>query len=311
MVQICTSPSSNVKELCDKLISTWTQKETQMGVKKFVGSQAKAPVFSSVPYVPEPLRDGGRTLVMPVTGVESGYGAQYVACRVTKTHPDYMPLCCVCELMSQADGILYNAVRGPGYSYGVGIGFYPFNGYLAFTLSDSTAPEKALAAFVDTIRTLSKTTTTTTTTPKKKKGKGKGKCPVTTATTAFDELCTEAALETTKAIMLYGWYETKSTVPTIATSALKGYFRGFATPDAEERHHIRAVQAVTRADMRRVFDKYIRDFLVPEKVTTVFVTNPSACTRLMDALSQPPLSLKNVKKMKPSEITASIKLQLK
>jgi len=216
--------------------------------------------FFALPYTRQPTQCNGRCVLVPISGVESSFLQQWVQCDVPKVHPDFFPLLVLCELLSRTEGPLYTRIRGAGLAYDATVTFCFFSGLLCFNLHESSAPEKALAEFNAVLHDL------------------ESDDPTTVAA-----ICSPFLIETARSSLLYYFHSDRATVPLVSSSALKGIFKGFATPQEEQAYQLN-LDRVTQSDVLRVFRKYFFNFLKPEARATVVTAGPTTINHLAGKL---------------------------
>ncbi|KAJ2006763.1 hypothetical protein GGI04_001764 [Coemansia thaxteri] len=65
----------------------------------------------------------------------------------TRPAKDYYSLQLLCTIFNRCEGMVKNAIRGPGYAYGIAIHPRPDEGHIAMYISHAVDPHKALHAF--------------------------------------------------------------------------------------------------------------------------------------------------------------------
>jgi Zn-dependent M16 (insulinase) family peptidase len=113
-------------------------------------------------------------------------------------HRDYFAVTVFCELLSRAEGPLYEAVRGKGFAYGASVHLRPWCGQLAYSVGEAQDPAQALSAFWQVLETLD---------------------------TEWNSVCDVHALEAARSTVAYTWFSHRSTSTGIISAALNDAFR--------------------------------------------------------------------------------------
>eukprot|EP00727_Mastigamoeba_balamuthi_P009594 m51a1_g5257 hypothetical protein (1336) ;mRNA; f:85508-91428 len=239
LVQFCAAPTSG--DPVGPFAAAWQRvgdartEEFALGGRVPAGGPQRA-----APSLP-------RGALVGVSGVETAFVGQCVACDVPKQHEDFFPLVVLCEMLERTEGPLYRRVRGAGLAYDVSLAFHHYARVLCFTLYESSTPDKALGAFYDILRELPQT---------------------------WDSLCCPFNIETARSTLLYHFHSSRSTVPLVCAAAFKGLVTGFPTPVEEEQYQQR-LDSVDQAALKRVYERYLAHFLDPERRMTCVVAGPS------------------------------------
>ncbi|KAH6564750.1 hypothetical protein BASA60_010195 [Batrachochytrium salamandrivorans] len=215
---------------------------------------------SNIDYISDFLCIWGRGLMVSVSGLSTSYFSQFVACDVFAPHPhsDYFATVLLAELLSRSEGPLYNAVRGPGFAYGVSLNVCLWIGQLSLDLYDASEPYKSVIAFYRILENLK-------------------------TKTGFQEICSQFNIETARASVAYRWVAEGSSPDSVVRTALRSSLRGFESLD-QHRKYIEHLYTVTTADLEHVFKKYYLRFLDASQRVTILVTVPGKSATSLQSL---------------------------
>eukprot|EP00699_Malawimonas_sp_californiana_P000885 EC714492.1.p1 GENE.EC714492.1~~EC714492.1.p1 ORF type:complete len:197 (-),score=40.27 EC714492.1:11-559(-) len=161
-------------------------------------------------------------------------------------------------MLSAADGPLWTRIRGQGYAYGADVSLLSLDRQIALSVSQATAPLKALAEMADLLRTMQ---------------------------TDVDSL-TQFEVETAKASTLFKIHARKSGVAGVIKQHLRALFLGYASMEDETRAE-NCLDTVTQQDVARVFWQYFPSFLRSGgRIVACVSDSDTAARRLQDELQQ-------------------------
>ncbi|KAH6601991.1 hypothetical protein BASA61_001568 [Batrachochytrium salamandrivorans] len=241
-------------------------KKRRLSVDMIPESLSPTSFTSPFPFPRVPFTDAhldsmlGRGLMVSVSGLSTSYFSQFVACDVFAPHPhsDYFATVLLAELLSRSEGPLYNAVRGPGFAYGVSLNVCLWIGQLSLDLYDASEPYKSVIAFYRILENLK-------------------------TKTGFQEICSQFNIETARASVAYRWVAEGSSPDSVVRTALRSSLRGFESLD-QHRKYIEHLYTVTTADLEHVFKKYYLRFLDASQRVTILVTVPGKSATSLQSL---------------------------
>ncbi|KAF9925358.1 hypothetical protein FBU30_004829 [Linnemannia zychae] len=216
--------------------------------------------FPRTPY--RPLAGGGgiktpNSVLIPSKSITSSYLVSIVPCDIVyhpekateENHLDQFATLLLCEILSRSEGPLYSAIRGQGYAYGCSISVYLWTAQMAFEIRDAMDPVKAYDAFLDIIRRMD---------------------------TEWEEIVGgQFEIETAMASQAYQTCMERATAGGVLSWVLRGAVRGYTSVDELSKAG-NYLYKVTVTDLKRVYNKYFKQFLNGrDGLTTVLLTPPS------------------------------------
>ncbi|KAJ3082154.1 hypothetical protein HK102_001886, partial [Quaeritorhiza haematococci] len=207
-------------------------------------------------------------LLVPIGGLQTSFLLQIVECDVLQSQRgsgvgeggisagldmDYHAVVMLAELLSRTEGVLYNAIRGNGLAYGAYLTLYLWSGQLTFELQDSSEPRRALLEFYRILSEL---------------GTSEG----------FDKICGQWEVETARAAVLYRNACERASGVGVVGCALRSALKGFTSLEDYDGFQ-QKLYAVTREDLKRVYEKYFSRFLEWNSRVTVMTTQPGASAK--------------------------------
>ncbi|KAL5032116.1 hypothetical protein BDV3_000710 [Batrachochytrium dendrobatidis] len=256
-------------ECVDDILCIWSteftkykSRQTPKGTKRRLSvndtADQPASLISPFPFPRNPFQYShldlklGRGLLVPIPGLTTSYVSQFVACDVfaSHPHPDYFATVLLAEILSRSEGPLYDAVRGPGYAYGVSLSVCLWIGQLSLDLYDASEPHKSVMAFYRILNTLA-------------------------TKSGMEEICSEFNIETARAAVAYRWVADCATADGVVQTALRSSLQGFESLEQHQKY-IEHLYTVKLPDLERVFRRYYVNFLKVSKRVTVVVTVPGA-----------------------------------
>jgi hypothetical protein len=208
----CLSPS----EACAIVLEAWdsitlTQfSKTPASRSNNIHSTACGPFpIPRIAYCPEldtEIIPPGSALLVGLPALNSSYVSSAMPCDVFgpvdelehALHSDYFAVSLLCEVLSRAEGPIYEAVRGKGYAYGAQIDARLWCSQLVYSASEAQDPAKVLQAFWDVLRSLENT---------------------------WDQVCAPHVIEAARATLIYQWFSDCATAPGVIGTALTNAFR--------------------------------------------------------------------------------------
>ncbi|KAK5799207.1 hypothetical protein F5H01DRAFT_358178 [Linnemannia elongata] len=216
--------------------------------------------FPRTPYRPLAASDGVKapsSVLIPSKSITSSYLVSIVPCDIVyhpekaseENHLDQYATLLLCEILSRSEGPLYSAIRGQGYAYGCSISVYLWTAQMAFEIRDAMDPIKAYDAFLDIIRRMD---------------------------TEWEETVGgQFEIETAMASQAYQTCMERATAGGALSWVLRGAVRGYTSVDELSKTG-NYLYKVTVDDLKRVYNKYFKQFLNGrEGLTTVLLTPPS------------------------------------
>jgi len=223
--------------------------------------------FPRKPFNIQSIDEAHQSVMVPIAGLCTSYLIQFVESEVLSPIPnqDFYALIILTELLTRAEGPLYTSIRGNGYAYDGSLCLYLWSGQLAFSLYDSSEPQKATMEFYQTLEEMN-------------------------TEEGWKNICSDFHIDTAKASVVYKNVSSKSTAAGVIYSYLRGALRGFIDSE-EDALYNKYVQEVTSEDLRRVYNKYCRQFLDPSKRFTVMTTIIGDATeQIKEAFAHPEIS---------------------
>jgi Zn-dependent M16 (insulinase) family peptidase len=223
--------------------------------------------FPRKPFNINSIDEAHRSVMVPIAGLCTSFLIQYVESEVLSPMPneDIYAVTILAELLTRTEGPLYTSIRGNGYAYDGSLCLYLWSGQLAFSLYDSSEPQKATMEFYQIIEEMN-------------------------TEEGWAKICSDFHIDTAKASVVYKNVSSKSTASGVIYSYLRGALRGFVD-SGEDILYNKYVQEVTSADLKRVYNKYYRQFLDPSKRFTVMTTIIGDATEhIREAFAHPDLS---------------------
>lgn len=160
---------------------------------------------------------------------------------------DCFSLSILCHILNRSEGLVKNAIRGPGYAYGVGIHCRGDDGFLAVYVSHAVNPYKATEAFWQVLEKLAKQE-------------------------EWDKSINEFELNAARSIFLLRKYSSLSReLAAEDAAAIMTGFTGLEQRMEWIRSHIKSI---TLADLRRVFLGYFMQFISKPSRSMYVVATP-------------------------------------
>ncbi|KAF9965299.1 hypothetical protein BGZ70_005101 [Mortierella alpina] len=216
--------------------------------------------FPRTPYRPLVTEDGSSapsSVLIPMKSITSSYLVSIVPCDIVyhpatateENHLDQYATLLLCEILSRSEGPLYSAIRGQGYAYGCSIAVYLWTAQMAFEIRDAMDPIKAYDAFLDIIRAMDTDWETT--------------------------IGGQFEIETAMASQAYQTCMERATAGGALSWVLRGAVRGYTSVEELTKCN-NYMYKVGVADLKRVYNKYFKQFLNGRQgLTTVLLTPPS------------------------------------
>ncbi|KAI9595591.1 hypothetical protein BDF19DRAFT_440953 [Syncephalis fuscata] len=259
-LQIATPSETSHDELYQKFFTSWDKiapSSEQATNVSFSDNQGPFPMPRS-PYQVDTdvqLAIPGGLLIVSLPALSASYLSCILPCDVLAPvndlqdarHVDYFAINVFCELLSRADGPIYEAVRGKGYAYGADVSLHPWHGQLVYSVFRAQDPAQALNAFWQLLEKLD---------------------------THWDSVCDIHALEAARSTVAYAWFSKRSTCGGVINAALNNAFRGFTSPQEQEQYFVNRLALVKMDDLKHVYNKYFKGFISNEKVVKLLLTPP-------------------------------------
>lgn len=158
--------------------------------------------FPRKPFNINSIDQAHQSVMVPIAGLCTSFLIQYVESEVLSPIPnkDIYAVTILAELLTRAEGPLYTSIRGNGYAYDGSICLYLWNGQLAFSLYDSSEPQKATMEFYQIIEEMN-------------------------TEDGWAKLCSDFHIDTAKASVVYKNVSSKSTASGVIYSYLRGALR--------------------------------------------------------------------------------------
>ncbi|KAF9095759.1 hypothetical protein BGX23_012687 [Mortierella sp. AD031] len=216
--------------------------------------------FPRTPYRPLAASDGAKapsSVLIPSKSITSSYLVSIVPCDIVyhpekateENHLDQYATLLLCEILSRSEGPLYSAIRGQGYAYGCSISVYLWTAQMAFEIRDAMDPVKAYDAFLDIIRRMETDWEAT--------------------------VGGQFEIETAMASQAYQTCMERATAGGALSWVLRGAVRGYTSVEELSKTG-NYLYKVTVEDLKRVYNKYFKQFLNGrDGLTTVLLTPPS------------------------------------
>ncbi|KAG0200217.1 hypothetical protein BGX28_006667 [Mortierella sp. GBA30] len=216
--------------------------------------------FPRTPYRPlmaDDMSNAPNSVLIPLKSITSSYLVSIVPCDIVyhpatateENHLDQYATLLLCEILSRSEGPLYSAIRGQGYAYGCSISVYLWTAQMAFEIRDAMDPVKAYDAFLDIIRMMEMDWEGT--------------------------VGGQFEIETAMASQAYQTCMERATAGGALSWVLRGAVRGYTSIEELTKCN-NYMYRVGVADLKRVYNKYFKQFLNGrEGLTTVLLTPPS------------------------------------
>lgn len=195
--------------------------------------RAKGDTLESLIGVDE---DVCRALAVP--GSETSYFTLSVDCDVSQVHPEWPSLQVLLELISRDEGVLFNAVRGEGFAYGVALSLNQWHRRLSLSVSEASLP---VYAWVASCKALEKF----------REGLAVGN----------DDSNLQAELATAKSALLFGTLDSRATPSMIISGSLAGHVLGLEMGPIADRTNEDWIERVDIHSLRTTFDKHVLPLL--------------------------------------------------
>ncbi|KAF9436745.1 hypothetical protein BGZ76_003102 [Entomortierella beljakovae] len=232
-----------------------SRKGTSLGVE----SLALRPFpFPRSPYKPLATSEGTpNSALIPMKSITSSYLISIVPCDIVyhpdtateENHLDQYATILLCEILSRSEGPLYSAIRGQGYAYGCSISVYLWTAQMAFEIREAMDPIKAYDAFLEIIRQMDDDWESV--------------------------VGGQFEIETAMASQAYQTCMERATPGGVLSWVLRGAIRGYTSIEDLKKNN-NYLHKVGVSDLKRVYNKYFKQFLDGRKgLTTVLLTPPS------------------------------------
>uniref|UniRef100_A0A7S4P4K8 Peptidase M16 C-terminal domain-containing protein n=1 Tax=Guillardia theta TaxID=55529 RepID=A0A7S4P4K8_GUITH len=214
-----------------------------------------------------PLRNNvvEHAVAVSLKGIDSSYLELVIPCSLHKLDDDLFPVMLFAELLSRSEGPLWNRIRGKGLAYHSLLEVLPWAGQLCFSLGECTAPAQALEEFLTILKEVEEEVEEA----ERQEEAGGGSAGEGAGEAAGKHM--RKVLEESKASLLFSVHSRRSTPSSCASQAAKAYFWGVTEPMDEMERETQAIESVSLADLRRVFNRYFKSFLEPGNRCTVLV----------------------------------------
>ncbi|KAJ2364623.1 hypothetical protein H4S01_003684, partial [Coemansia sp. RSA 2610] len=169
---------------------------------------------------------------------------------------DFYALCMLLELLHRTDGPLYNAVRGPGFAYSAYFAVHTRAQQLGFYCSRAADVSRAVLA----LQTL-----------------------LGQVADAWDEHVGALEIAMARSAMVFASVEAQASPQAVLSQSVSSAVDGFASLELKNRWRNAHIDAVTPADLRRVFDQHVRRFFDPDCPAIAVALTP-ADTQLLPEL---------------------------
>lgn len=278
-VQISTSLPKLTKRYGNKVSDVWkhffdplTVKEKRLGGKKNEVLATRYPVVSESAY--RDLYPKLRHTIVGLPGTESCYLKQAILYNVTNWEHEEVA---VVRLMLQyLSDRMYEQIRGPGWSYSVGISVSITEGRIKVYFSKSSQLINSYKEFRNIISNYS------------------------TNAVAWDPILLDSA----KGSLIYNWVEIEETPEGLATASVLSYLR--QTDDSfYARRFVKRLSQVTVNDVKRVADKYLPEFFNPKQTHTAIVCGPGEVQNIKKLFVEfdPPFEIEEITNLEESILT--------
>ncbi|ORX60755.1 hypothetical protein BCR36DRAFT_272715 [Piromyces finnis] len=158
--------------------------------------------FPRKPFNIHSIDEAHQSVMVPIAGLCTSFLIQYVESEVLSPIPneDYYAVTILAELLTRTEGPLYTSIRGNGYAYDGSLCLYLWSGQLAFSLYDSSEPQKATMEFYQIIEEMN-------------------------TDEGWAKICSDFHIDTAKASVVYKNVSSKSTASGVTYSYLRGALR--------------------------------------------------------------------------------------
>ena len=158
--------------------------------------------FPRKPFNIQSIDDAHQSVMVPIAGLCTSFLIQYVESEVLSPIPneDFYAVTILAELLTRTEGPLYTSIRGNGYAYDGSLCLYLWSGQLAFSLYDSSEPQKATMEFYQIIEEMN-------------------------TDEGWAKICSDFHIDTAKASVVYKNVSSKSTASGVIYSYLRGALR--------------------------------------------------------------------------------------
>jgi len=158
--------------------------------------------FPRKPFNINSIDEAHRSVMVPIAGLCTSFLIQYVESEVLSPMPneDIYAVTILAELLTRTEGPLYTSIRGNGYAYDGSLCLYLWSGQLAFSLYDSSEPQKATMEFYQIIEEMN-------------------------TEEGWAKICSDFHIDTAKASVVYKNVSSKSTASGVIYSYLRGALR--------------------------------------------------------------------------------------
>lgn len=193
-----------------------------------------------------------------VTGlgcIDSSYLVQSCQCINDFQNEDLAPLLVCLQYLNQTEGPMWRLIRGQGLSYGYGIHPKPNEGLLYFTLYRST---NIVAAYKE-----AKT--------------------IVQAHLAKDKWET-LLFDSAKSSLIFEIIQKEKTVGNVVTQSLLSYFK--KVPHDFNSQMVQRISTITKEDLNRVADRYMKPLFDPAESKTTIICHPSKTAEVAAAFNE-------------------------
>ncbi|KAJ1490456.1 hypothetical protein T484DRAFT_1935077 [Baffinella frigidus] len=146
-----------------------------------------------------------------------------VPCAVHRQDANYVPARLLAELISRAEGPLWERIRGRGLAYHASLDLAMWSGQLCFCLGDSADPAKALAEFLLILKEVP---------------------------ASLDAPDAPAVMAEAKASLLFSLHSKRATAGAALNQAASGHFLGAGSPELELAREAAALDACCLDDVK-------------------------------------------------------------
>jgi len=158
--------------------------------------------FPRKPFNIQSIDEAHQSVMVPIAGLCTSYLIQFVESEILSPIPneDFYALIILTELLTRAEGPIYTSIRGNGHAYDGSVCLYLWSGQLAFSLYDSSEPQKATMEFYQIIEEMN-------------------------TEEGWKNICSDFHIDTAKASVVYKNVSSKSTAAGVIYSYLRGALR--------------------------------------------------------------------------------------
>lgn len=195
-----------------------------------------------------------------VAGSETVYFEVSSECRVDHGHADWASLKVLTEMLSRTEGPLYNAVRGAGLAYGVGMSFNIWQASISVSVHEASLPAAAWMAVCETLDSF--------------------RTSLRTADGSVGVMQSE--MNTAKSSILYYQVSGKSTPSSILSSSFRSGVLDLPSGELADRILEERIEQVDLRSISAVYDKYVATLLNPEGRLATIACSPRRTEEVVD-----------------------------